>query len=116
MITDKGVVVPLIQENIQLNGLGLTPTAACSGTAEVGRCWGGGCTAAGVASWSSQPAALPNPDCGIYVAVHALYWTILGCVLGMCMAAQCWDVHGSAVSVGLSVWEPVLGLELPHRK
>lgn len=38
VITDKDVVVPLIQENIQLNGLCDTPTAHCSGTAEVRRC------------------------------------------------------------------------------
>lgn len=35
VITDKGVVLPLIEENIRLNGIGATPTAACSGTAEV---------------------------------------------------------------------------------
>jgi predicted nicotinamide N-methyase len=35
VITDKGVVLPLIQENIQLNGLSATSTATGSGTAEV---------------------------------------------------------------------------------
>ena len=34
-ITDIAKVLPLIQENITLNGLAATPTAACSGTAEV---------------------------------------------------------------------------------
>lgn len=45
VITDKGVVLPLIEENIRLNGMGPTPTATCSGTAEVGagyRGWGEG--------------------------------------------------------------------------
>ena len=35
VITDKAVVVPLISENIALNGIGHTPTPSCSGTAEV---------------------------------------------------------------------------------
>jgi hypothetical protein len=35
VITDKAVVCPLIAENIALNGLSHTPTAGCSGTAEV---------------------------------------------------------------------------------
>uniref|UniRef100_A0A383VXQ9 FAM86 N-terminal domain-containing protein n=1 Tax=Tetradesmus obliquus TaxID=3088 RepID=A0A383VXQ9_TETOB len=34
VITDKAVVVPLISENIALNGIGHTPTPSCSGTAE----------------------------------------------------------------------------------
>lgn len=34
-ITDIAKVLPLIQENIQLNGLAQTPTASCSGSAEV---------------------------------------------------------------------------------
>lgn len=36
LMTDIGKVLPLIRENIQLNGLTSTPTATCSGTAEVG--------------------------------------------------------------------------------
>jgi hypothetical protein len=39
-ITDKAVVVPLIAENIALNGISDQPTASCSGSAEV--CGGGG--------------------------------------------------------------------------
>lgn len=35
VITDKAVVLPLITENIKLNGISHTPTANCSGTAEV---------------------------------------------------------------------------------
>lgn len=35
VITDKAVVLPLIQENITLNGISHTPSANCSGTAEV---------------------------------------------------------------------------------
>lgn len=35
VITDKDVVLPLIEENIKLNGISHTPTATCSGTAEV---------------------------------------------------------------------------------
>jgi predicted nicotinamide N-methyase len=35
VITDKYVVLPLIEENIKLNGISHTPTATCSGTAEV---------------------------------------------------------------------------------
>lgn len=40
VITDKDVVLPLIEENIKLNGISATPTAACSGTAEVRQCRG----------------------------------------------------------------------------
>lgn len=36
-ITDKDVVMPLIEENIRLNGIAAHPTATCSGTAEVSR-------------------------------------------------------------------------------
>jgi hypothetical protein len=35
LITDKAVVLPLIEENIALNGISHQPTASCSGTAEV---------------------------------------------------------------------------------
>lgn len=35
VITDKAVVLPLIQDNIRLNGIADTPTATCSGTAQV---------------------------------------------------------------------------------
>lgn len=38
VITDKAVVLPLIEENIRLNGLSVTPTASCSGTAAVRVC------------------------------------------------------------------------------
>jgi predicted nicotinamide N-methyase len=35
VITDKAVVLPLIRENIALNGVCHQPTSTCSGTAEV---------------------------------------------------------------------------------
>lgn len=38
VITDKAVVLPLIQDNIRLNGIADTPTATCSGTATVCGC------------------------------------------------------------------------------
>jgi tRNA1(Val) A37 N6-methylase TrmN6 len=37
VITDKEVVLPLIRENIALNGISHQPTPTCSGTAEVRR-------------------------------------------------------------------------------
>jgi predicted nicotinamide N-methyase len=37
IITDKGVVVPLINENITLNGISSQPSSACPGSAMVGR-------------------------------------------------------------------------------
>eukprot|EP00878_Enallax_costatus_P041852 GHUV01048754.1.p1 GENE.GHUV01048754.1~~GHUV01048754.1.p1 ORF type:complete len:161 (+),score=36.81 GHUV01048754.1:259-741(+) len=38
-ITDIAKVLPLIRENIHLNGLTHTPTTTCSGSAEVMRLW-----------------------------------------------------------------------------
>jgi predicted nicotinamide N-methyase len=38
VITDKEVVLPLIRENIALNGISHQPTATCGGTAEVCCC------------------------------------------------------------------------------